>query len=156
MEEKFIYEVSPLVPPSKSIYIWNVFMRLDSDFAKKARNTPLDEKVHKRLQEMGQLLIGGFFNTKEDDLIRPAYSFMENSLLLHYTQVPGDACDLGLDYTCQNDFFNEGWEKLKKGELLSRISVNYTPHNVDTSTQAFCLMSLWLQWANTAKVITDL
>ena len=82
------------------------------------------------------------------------YHFIEESPLIQGVNVPGDAADLSLDEFWRDEFQSDSWRELiKTGEKQELPPVSYTPHNIDTKDQAFCLLSLWLNWANTAKFI---
>ncbi len=126
---------------------WGPSAKLSVDFAKKARETPLDKEFYKRIQEIGLGIIKDYFEPVLAEDVKIPYVFMEESFLLNYASVPGNACDLGLEHFCQNQFFNN--------ELDGIFSVRYTPHNVDSQVQASCLISLWLNWANSTKILVE-
>lgn len=149
----FIYQIPPLIPPKKpGLGCWGFSTELNPDFARKARETKLTKEFNDRMQNNGKNIIKLFFNIENTEDIYSPYNFMENSFLLHYVQVPGDACDLGLSHICQEDFFKNDWERLKEQDLYPNY-VTYSPHNVDSKEQAYCLLSLWLHWANGAKIV---
>ena len=81
----------------------------------------------------------------ENHLSRPHYHFMERdgkkSWLLQYCTVPGNACDLGIAFADMND------TKTIDGDVY----VIYSSHNVDSSRQAYALLSIWLTWFNIIK-----
>jgi hypothetical protein len=81
----------------------------------------------------------------KDRMIRPPYHFVDDTCLLHFVQVPGDACDLGIDGSELSEFKREkdSWKN----------AINYTPHNVDSHMQAYALLSLFLTWAHIAEAV---
>ena len=156
--KKFIYEVPPVISSEEpKMGGWGFCALLDCEFAMRARDTKIKEFTYRRLQEAGGIIISrvGLDNMGK---VKP-YRFMDESLLLHFAQVPGNACDLGIGHMFQGNFEEGDWEAhkafytqmIEAGEELGAIS--YDPHNVDTKDQAYALLSLWVHWANTANIL---
>jgi hypothetical protein len=145
----YIYSVPVIVPlENAGMGGYGFGVDLDSNFGIKARNTPIPDTSKKVFAEQGSKIVQHFFGKRFK--MNP-YQFVENSLLVHAICVPGDSCDLALDESGLSDFFNEGWEKIKKGKYIP-FSVHYSPHNVDSFQQAQCLRELFLNWANSANL----
>ena len=148
----FIYRIEPIIPPSReSSRTFLVSADLDYEFALKARETDMPEKVYEGFIKQGREIIK-LFGLKNMGNVIP-YNFLKGSWLLHYCTVPGDACDLGLEHFSHEHFLRSADEIRKEGGL--ERSVSYSPHNVDMKEQAFCLLSLWVKWANTAKLLLE-
>lgn len=159
---KFIYEVPALAPKGKDEECrpggYGFTTTLDGDFAVAARKTPMEDKRLEIFQKDGSEII------KRSKLKGIGYSgnpyvFIENSMLLHYVQVPGNACDLGLHWF--EEFVEDRWPNHSKliDELKRRgdspAPVRYIPHNVDSFQQASALLALWLNWANSSTWILN-
>lgn len=141
MNERCFYNIQGFFPRGgMSGFGFGIDMK--SDIARRALSHPMSQKYYDHLQRIGKdiILNSGW----EKEFIRKEpYVFAENkegkvSSLLHYCEVPGDACDLGIDGMQLGRFMDGG----------DRISVKYGPHNVDNTRQAYALLSLWLTWAN--------
>jgi len=151
---KYVYGIDALIPPNESkLGFWGFNSELDPEFAAKARDTRIPEEVENNLQQHAGKIIQGFGLAELGEIKNP-YHFMEESYLLHFVTVPGDACELGLGSFCQDDFFEDGWRRLKEAGITPE-GVIYVPHNVDSKDQAFCLQTLWLHWANGARSILE-
>ena len=151
----FIYRINPIIPIKRDFFtIFPVAAELDYHFALKAREIPMPQKSLKRFFEIGDDIINKF-GLKKFGSVHP-YNFVNGSWLLHYCVVPGNACDLGLDDFGRSDFL-ENFERVKKeSELIKELPpISYSPHNVDTKEQAFCLQSLWLCWAEYAQAVLE-
>ena len=70
---------------------------------------------------------------------------------MRWCVVPGDACDLGIEGTELDSLMREGFDSLIKYKQL----IEYQPHNVDNTKQAYALLSLWLNWVDSAFAILD-
>ncbi len=156
MDDNFIYKIPVLVPPS-GLADWNFAIDLDLDFAKRARERHLDLDFYDYLNKQGNDIINNFEGLKAEPGNRP-YKFFRNSFLLLFIDGLGDSSNLGLETGYINYFSQKEW-KTKKLENFSfhdiRCSsdkVIYTPHNVETSENAQCLLNLWLNWANSTKI----
>lgn len=150
-QKKFIYECSPLVPREDlTLGRWGFCIELDGNFAHVARQNEMTEFARNRFLEIGREIIGVYFPKHDMKLVHPPYHFVADSWLLQYVQVPGDACDLGFDQSALHEFCT-AWQSQR--EVTERFPVNYGPHNVDNSAQAFCLQALWLNWANSAAAV---
>ncbi|MFA4953325.1 MAG: hypothetical protein WC584_03820 [Candidatus Pacearchaeota archaeon] len=122
---------------------------LDPNFAKKAFEKEILEDVYKRFDEIGRSIIAasGF----REKYIHQPYAFVENEKgnltnLLRWCIVPGDACDLGIDGSELDRMSRDGFDNLIEYKQM----IEYQPHNVDNTRQAYALLSLWLFWADSA------
>lgn len=158
---KFIYQVPSVFPPGRKEEFRPGYCgftaSLDSDFAVLARKTAMNEHTQKRFRAEGNEIVKRF-KIKGIFGVNAPYSFIEGSWLLQYAQVPGDACDLGLDDA--ENFIGEWQSHLRFVEEMkergeSFPAVNYVPHNVDSHQQASALLALWLNWANTASAVLN-
>ena len=154
MERNFIYEVPAIVPIKNLPHSqWGFAVDLDPYFAIKLRGMNISPERTNRFQSEGREIIKlhrikGMVHEKNP------HHFIEESPLIQGVNVPGDAADLSLDEFWRDEFQSDSWRELiKTGEKQELPPVSYTPHNIDTKDQAFCLLSLWLNWANTAKFI---
>ncbi len=145
----FIYEIDTIIP-SENIRDFPVFIDLDYRFAVKARETEMPERILNNFLKSGKNIIQKF-GLNQLGIVTP-YHFVKKSWLLHFCAVPGDACDLGLSNNSQTDFL-EYFDTIKEEPFPENARVSYSPHNVDTKDQAFCLLNLWLHWANNAKLL---
>jgi len=145
MEDKYFYKVLGFFPSENSLGQFGFSVRLDKDLALRALRKELPEAGHKNLQDMAGLMLTRAGLAKPDDkFVKPVYRFIEMpdknlSCLIQSCQVPGDACTLSAD-----------WSQIK-GLRESPEYMNYfdyNPHNVDSSKQAYALLSAWLIWAN--------
>lgn len=64
--------------------------------------------------------------------------------LVHWIDVPGGACSLGLEW--------EEAESLSRNDHLENW-IEHQPHNVDSHRQAYTLLSLFTFWANIVNSI---
>jgi hypothetical protein len=117
---------------------------LDREFAHVCHQTKMPRQGKKNLEAIAKSALHNLFG--KDRMMRPPYQFVDDSLLLRYIVVPGDACELGIDGGELGEFKREEppWDR----------SLAYTPHNVDTHTQAYALLSLFLTWADIARAVT--
>ena len=106
------------------------------DFAKKAYETKLEEKVRNHFITEAKEIIKRTFPKEMISKHETPYIFPEDSCLVQICQVPGNACDIGLDIM--------DMDLIKTGD----IDVNYTPHNVDMLIQQYALLSIFLNWAH--------
>lgn len=143
-KNEFIYSILNFSPPSKEAGMgaWGFGTRINEHVARKSFETPLSDEGYERMQKIGKLIINGFgFDTS----LTEQYHFMRNeegklTHLLHFCEVPGNACDLGIEKT---DFSRtEVWR-------------DYVPHNVDSMSQASALLCLWLRWADAVKFLAS-
>lgn len=69
------------------------------------------------------------------------FTFFEDSLLVSNIRVPENACGLDIDHREIDETPGSygGDAKLKR-------ALGWYPHNVDSMSQAFALLSLWLMW----------
>lgn len=144
IKRNYIYRIPPIFPlEHRPPGAWGFGVELDTAFAKKLRRVSLDESFYEHLEKIGNSLIKDILPSSLVEKRWKPYSFVEGSSLLHYVKVPGNACDLCLEHFCQNDFFENNLDSIHR--------VNYTPHNIDSKDQAFALLSLWINWANSAQ-----
>lgn len=122
-------------------------IHLDSEFARKAFQTELPEHIYEELDGQGKEIIKkinpkGFMPT-------PIYDFYTKekglSSLLCFTKTIGDACELGLDAGEFDDL-------IKKS---SGPTIAYSYHNIDSLRQKVTLLSLFLNWVDTAELLIE-
>ncbi len=133
----YFYRIHSFFPPEElrlGQYGFNIW--LDKSFAKKAFDRKLEEKVRDNLIINAKEIIKRTFPQDMISAHETPYIFLEDSCLVQVLQVPGDACDIGLDISMI--------DYIKAGE----IDVNYTPHNIDMQIQQYALLSIFLNWAN--------
>ena len=143
---KPFYVVSGFTPPIEyQLGGFGFCVGIDMGLAKKALERKLPDEGFDRMQEIGKKIIVSSGLAKKDEHIYPPYKFAESkegyNLLLRFCDVPGNACSLGLDGDWLYKF--ERFDKYD-GELL----LEYVPHNVDSIHQAYALLSLWTNWAD--------
>ncbi len=153
VHKKFFYKIEGFIPPEKGREWggWGFDVKLDSEIAKKALQTPLNNHAYNVFKERGDRIIDGakaffgpLFYTK------PYYFFRLNgnhenelSCLLHYCEVPGNATSLSADYDV----------KRLLGDNSYNYSLEYSCHNVDNIFQREALISLWLFWVDLICVL---
>ncbi len=144
---KFIYEIPSLFPiEGEGPSGYGFCTSLDPDFAILARSTRMEKGILERLQRKGEEVTGKYFSTGDK---RP-YKLIEDSFLLHFVDVPGNACSLSLSLDCMETLLSrEEWRDNAPN------FVEYIPHNIDSLPQAQCLLALWLHWANTANLLLN-
>ncbi len=144
-ERKFIYEIVGLQPASGDKlgrFGFSVF--LDREIARKAleKELPYDSpmiEISKQIVRDCGLKIADYENV---------YYFVKNkneklSCLMHYIQVPGNSCQLGMD-----------WMQVRGLEEKSYNNwVKYNPSNIDNHHQAYALLGLFTYWANIMNVV---
>jgi hypothetical protein len=149
-------EISPLaftyafdgLLPSPQLGGYGFSFQLHASFAKQAYATPYDENLHRQLQtDAKQILIDTKLIDKKEKYWRPRFNFVDKTSLLQWTEVPGDACDLGID---GNDV-NYTRRELADSDLPFDYFIPYNPHNVDTSAQAFALLAQMVLWHDAVK-----
>lgn len=153
MEKKFIYEIPTIVPVRGLPYgQWGFRVQIDADAAFSAREKPVSLDFIERFQKMGREIVRAY--GVKGMFSQNPYSFIESSALILGVSVPGDAADLSLDEFCNEDFQGEGWKEIREiGKTHPLAPFDYMPHNVDTKDQAFCLLALWLNWANAIRYL---
>lgn len=148
MNKKFVYEITFFAPPpEKTLGGFGLEVEVDLDFANRARELKMDERTLQRFQEQGLTTINRFFRLNEDSRVRPTFKFVDDSWLLHYVDVPGNACGLGLDREGRDFFYGRSTQI----HSLRSDNARYESFNVDTVIQASCLLSLITYWANQAN-----
>jgi hypothetical protein len=156
MENNFIYEI-PVILPARDMphSQWGFNVQIDPYIAFSAREKIVPPDFVERFQKYGREIVK-LYGVKGMNSQSP-YSFIEKSALILGVSVPGDAADLSLDEGCREDFQEQGWKEIREiGKTQPIAPFSYTPHNVDTKDQAFCLLALWLNWANTVKYLDTL
>ncbi len=156
-ERRFVYSIEGLSPQTRNGEIemggFGFSIYLDTEFAKKAYKTLLPEGHH--LNEIAEKILVDCKLIRENGVLHNPYRFAENrdgklTTLLRWVQVPGCACDLGIE---GNEF-----GKIIEGEWInSEIQgfLGYYPHNVDSYYQAYGLLSLFTTWANLTNNFLD-
>jgi len=153
---RFFYRVEGLYPTDtgSGLSRFGFIVNLDRDFARKALQKEMTEHGRKHFVEsakrtVGMVGLGGFGE--------PRYQFVDDSCLLQFCMVPGDACDLGMDpmkipsLRREIDELNQG----KRIEGIYKSPITYGPHNVDGYQQAYALLSMWTHWANMVNAWVD-
>lgn len=144
MEKKeILYRIEGLIPTrTMAVGGYGFCVSLDMDSALLLLKIPRNptERITDIAKKTLEVLFG-------DRLLHPPYRFIQmqdgskrDSCLLHYCTVAGDACDLGISFADLDS--NSKYRSGKKWVI-------YSSHNVDSPTQAYGLLSLWLQWFNT-------
>lgn len=137
---EYFYRIHGFFPPEEQRmghYGFNIW--LDKNIAKKAYATKLEENVRNHFITEAKEIIKRTFPKKMISKHETPYIFIEDSCLVQICQVPGNACDIGLDIM--------DIELIKTGD----IDVNYTPHNVDMMMQQYALLSIFLNWTHGVK-----
>ena len=141
MLKQFFYSIEGFEPRDDLTlggYGFSIF--LDKEFAKRALEKELPEAGYKNMIDMAKGIIITEGLEKKGNMIKPPYNFVsgENRLtcLLQYCTVPGNACDLGVSGDEIGRIQNESYKEY----------IEYNPHNVDSSSQAYALLSIWLMW----------
>lgn len=71
-------------------------------------------------------------------------SFLGDSMLLTGVRAPGNCCCFTVDHG-----------QLKRMQADGGRSLKYTCHNVDSTTQATCILQQWLNWFDLMCYTTD-
>jgi hypothetical protein len=126
---------------------------LKPEFAKRFYEREIKGKEEKRISKIGEELVEGIFSVKKDLFFERPYHFVENqegnsTLLLNWCNVPGNACDLGIEGT---DLSRHKGENFGDEDFL----IEYGPHNIDSLQQASGLLALWLRWTEIAYAIAN-
>ena len=131
-------------------YAFNV--GIEMELAKKAFQREIDEKMYNRFQEISLDRMKETRMLKRDETRNDyGYHFLSNkngnlTLLLRFIDVPGNACDLGIN--------GEEGDLLREGKLHDKF-LGYYQHNIDGQQQAYTLLSLWLTWVEAVKAICE-
>jgi hypothetical protein len=154
MFKNFVYALSGPSPPDNSgLGWWGFSAYLDRDFAVKLRETSMNERNYNRLNKEAREIVTKYDLDKMGEIANP-YGFVEGSWLLWGIQVPGNSCDLSLDCDDRESFLENNFEKEKDNIKIQKknksklIALDYIPHNIDNMEQAFCMSSLFTNWAN--------
>ncbi len=158
---RFVYEIDGLFPPEKEMLGgWGFVANLDCDFALRLREQKRTEHLEQTLQQDSKAIITKF-RLDEFGIIKNPLMFVEDSQLILGVVVPGNSCDISLDESSKRNLIS-GFEEHKvflaesaKQANFQRVPVRYVPHNVDIDKQAYALASVWINWANNMKMITD-
>lgn len=139
---KCYYTISGFSPPSKDMAMggYGFAIGLNAGFAKKCIQFNAKMENLSRLNDMGLERLKMIFDYATDKPFHYQEKNDEPTLLLHWVQVPGNACDLGNAGIDTEDIL-----KMKDDDLLE-----YYPHNVDSIKQAYGLLSLFLRWYDSA------
>jgi hypothetical protein len=138
---RYAYRIEGLEPPLErgrpgGYGDFGIF--LDREFALKAKQNTIGEKVQNRLQEIANNNIKRMFFRQ---LIGPPYSFLNDSMLITSCQVPGDNnCSLLIDRSQIDSLEN----------VSDKSELHYYTHNVDDINQAYGLVSLFTRWCEYA------
>ncbi len=136
---------SPIADRLLSRYSFSIGLK--TDFAMKCLDKEMTDSAYDKLDNRRNEIL------KLIDLdfgpLGP-YQFFENekgktTCLLRWCQVPGNACDLGIDGREVDSIMNK--------KFINDMII-YGPHNVDCMGQAYGLLSIWLTWADFAYAVT--
>ncbi len=145
VKERFIYSIQGFEPAGRQLGGFGFSTHLDLELARKARAETLSEKADENFQAVAyEIIKNSGLDSTGLEKHSPHYFFVKDSFLLRFCKIPGNACELGLEWK-DIDRLND--------EHMSRNWLTYSPHNVDNSRQAYALLSLWLYWAETLKVL---
>lgn len=136
-----------LYPFREGIVSYGFSAGIAKEFAKRAYESELSEIEVSDFQEQARTMIKEVF---QEDITNNPYIFFENqdgklTRLVRNLTVPGDAC--GLDILSSN-LEKELAETDEPGRFIKYIS-----HNVDSSIQAYALLSLMIEWENTTEAM---
>jgi hypothetical protein len=140
-----IMGLQPLIRDNNySLQKYGFDMGIERKFAKKAYQMPMTNPGFESLQNEGQAIIKEVMKV---DMIENPYKFVPNekglTFLIASIDVSGNSCDLGLD---GSELGNIEEELEKTNEVYKYLT--YVPHNVDSPSQAYLLLSLFLNWEN--------
>ena len=152
-------ELMPNFDSPHSNYNFNAY--LNSTLAKKAFNeTKINPDFYLDLDNKGELLISNLFkirHSKKNLDFTPYHFFYnkndEKTFLLRGVFLPrdlGDSCDLSIDGSDAGDIIDRSD---KFFEYSSKLK--YIPHNIDNPMQAFALLALWTEWANSLVILQE-
>lgn len=141
MLKKFYYSIEGFEPRDDlTLGRYGFSIYLDKEFAKRALEKQLPEAGYNNMIDMAKTIIIAERLEKRKDMIYTPYSFISTEKGLTYLfqscTVPGNACDLGASWDEIESIPNE----------LYKNYIEYHPHNVDNSSQAHALLSIWLMW----------
>jgi hypothetical protein len=126
---------------------FNFSIGLDKDFVLRAYNTECPEKFLDSLITDSVNLIK-LLGDKSDFIENPLELFLNDkghlTYLLRKCCVPGNSCTLGIN--------GIDADNLKLNNFSDKMLV-YESHNLDNCTQAYSLLAMWLNWADTAFVL---
>jgi hypothetical protein len=108
---------------------------LNGEFANKTRNIKLSDIKTDFMMEGATDILKSLGNRESQGLY-----FYKDTMLLNYCCVDGSACRIGVS----NMYIEQ--------DIYDR-PLDYAPHNIDTSIQAYGLLSLWLHWFKCAEIV---
>lgn len=108
---------------------------LNQDFANKIKQVKIECPIN--IIDMAKTIHHnlGFYEPRDGGL-----HFWEGTFLLHWCTIDVAACEIGIDGTDID-------------QMIYDEPLEYIPHNIDTSKQAYGLLSLWLHWFKYAEII---
>jgi len=145
--QKCNYIISGYLPPSENSqmggYGFSISLRVS--FAKKCLLFKITDKQAQRMNKICKTIHKQIMNFEDRDPLFFEYLDKEQTVLLNFATVLGNACDLGI---C-------GFESNRILEMNDDDFIEYHPHNVDSIKQAYALLSIWLQWYDFAYALVD-
>jgi len=149
MDIKFLYKVESYCPKGNTFGSFGFSVKLDYDFAKKALENEISERTYNDLRKIGNMTIENIDLTSFDSFSGRPYHFVTNNdgkstNLVQWFQVPGNSCDLGLDWS-QINYLKE--------EEKYRNYIEYMSHNIDSPKQAYALLSNFTSWVDLTSAI---
>lgn len=140
-----LYRVTGLIPRADiSLGRYGFGIHLDSKFAKRTLDKREMSRTQERISQNFKTDILERLFPKDKKWLLPPFHFVEDSLLVQSIHVPGDACDLGIDWS--------DIDELKREQPYRTLT--YGPHNVDSMQQAYGLLTLFTEWINIAEALT--
>lgn len=152
----FFYKIQGFCPPDEigRMSGFGFGVMIDKELVDFALQKRITKRQYDFMQSDAESIIRGVGLANSNESIRKSCFFVSTknkknlSCFMQYCTVPGNACHLGLDgmkvYSLQKD-----------RESYSNF-VEYTSHNVDTHTQAYALLSIWINWADMINAIYSL
>ena len=118
IKRRFPYRIEGFVYPDlsqgNSLGRFGFTAELELSVALEARKFELKDSVRDNFQKIGHKIMECY--GLEELGPRDPYMFVDDSLLLHFVTVPGNACDVGLEHHSQGFFCSDRWE-IEEGHL---------------------------------------
>ncbi len=101
---------------------------LNHELANRIKQTKLSEIKSTHIVDVAKTILK---NTNLDGMEHKGLYFYEDTFLLHWCRVDGNACEIGVE---GNEIYQDHYDR----------PLGYGSHNIDTPTQAYGLLALWL------------
>ncbi len=122
----------PPDPKESNMSAWGFSIKLSPEATKFCTDKIINDKIKERINEHCNTIRDRYFKPRA--FPKDTLMFCDNNSLVHSCSVPGNACGLDLHEIDYN------------GQAI------WLPHNVDSSAQSVCLLSVWLHWWNLISV----